>query len=121
MRSILRHAAVIAATVSLVFFWSCERHEVGELPDHHAPGKAGEAHHPGAAHGHDAHGKAGHADDNPNPADGGMHQHGTGHPTGKAVDDPHLSGQAIPPVGAPQMAPAEKPPQFFPSPSPSPR
>jgi len=32
MRSILRRAGLILATGSLVFFLSCERHRVGELP-----------------------------------------------------------------------------------------
>ena len=125
MRSLFRHAAAITASVSLVFFWSCERHEVGELPDHQHHGK--DDHGKGTAHSHAGdhkddhkHGdKAGHADDKPNPADGGRSQEGTGdHPTGKQVDDPHLSGQAIPPIGGPEMAPAGTPAQFFPSPTP---
>jgi hypothetical protein len=33
MRLFLRRAALILATGSLVFFLSCERHRVGELPD----------------------------------------------------------------------------------------
>jgi hypothetical protein len=40
MRSILRKACLVLATVSLVFFLSCERHHVGELtgePEPHAP------------------------------------------------------------------------------------
>jgi hypothetical protein len=39
MRLFLRRAALILATGSLVFFLSCERHHVGELPDeqHAAP------------------------------------------------------------------------------------
>jgi len=32
MRSILRRAGLILALGSLVFFLSCERHQVGELP-----------------------------------------------------------------------------------------
>jgi hypothetical protein len=32
MRSFLRRAGLILATGSLVFFLSCERHHVGELP-----------------------------------------------------------------------------------------
>ena len=36
MRSILRKARHIAAMGSLVFFLSCERHHVGELPDEQA-------------------------------------------------------------------------------------
>jgi hypothetical protein len=32
MRSFLRKAGLILATGSLVFFLSCERHNVGELP-----------------------------------------------------------------------------------------
>jgi hypothetical protein len=32
MRSFLRRAGLILATGSLVFFLSCERHRVGELP-----------------------------------------------------------------------------------------
>ena len=125
MRSLFRNAAAIAASASLAFFWSCERHEVGELPDHQHHGK--DDHGKGTAHSHAGHHKndhkhdhkAGHADDNPNPADGGRSQEGTGdHPTGKQVEDPHLSGQAIPPVGTPAMAPAGTPAQFFPSPTP---
>jgi hypothetical protein len=33
MRLFLRRAALFLATGSLVFFLSCERHRVGELPD----------------------------------------------------------------------------------------
>ena len=123
MRSLLRHAAVIAASVTLVFFWSCERHEPGELPDHSKHSKHGDKHGDaldkhGKHDGHD-HGTAGHADDNPNPADGGAHQHGTGTPPpGERVEDPHLSSQAIPPVGTPALSPAGTPAQFFPSPTP---
>jgi hypothetical protein len=95
MRSILRKAAVLSASASLIFFWSCERHEVGELPDHQQHGKPGEAHHAkgtdnahkgkhdddGHGHAHDKPGhKAGNADDNANPADGGAAQEGTGTP-----------------------------------------
>ena len=126
MRSIFRSAAAIAASASLAFFWSCERHEVGELPDpsHHA--KAGEGDHGKTGghdrHDHDKHGhadKSSHVDDKPNPSDGGAHMHGTGTPApGSKVDDPHLSSQAIPPVGTPAMSPAGTPVQFFPSPTP---
>jgi hypothetical protein len=35
MRLFLRRACLILATGSLVFFLSCERHHVGELPDEH--------------------------------------------------------------------------------------
>ncbi len=136
MRSILRQAAVIAASASLALFWSCERHEVGELPDHQQHGKPGEGHHSkGTDHAHhgkhddDKHGhahdkpgnKAGHADDKPNPSDGGMAQEGTGTPgpgQGAHKHDSQLSPQAIPPVGTPAMAPAGTPAQFFPSPTP---
>ena len=122
MRPILRNALAIAASASIVFFWSCERHEVGELPDHSQHGKHDDKHgHAADKHGKDdghGHGdKPGNKDDNPNPADGGMAQEGTGTPPAK-VNDPHLSGQAIPPVGSPAMAPAGTPGQFFPSPTP---
>jgi len=33
MRLFLRRAFLVLATTSLVFFLSCERHHVGELPD----------------------------------------------------------------------------------------
>jgi hypothetical protein len=36
MRLFLRRAALILATGSLVFFLSCERHHVGELPNEQA-------------------------------------------------------------------------------------
>ncbi|HSH39109.1 MAG TPA: hypothetical protein VK993_10010 [Chthoniobacterales bacterium] len=130
MRSLFRNAAAIAASASLVFFWSCERHEVGELPDHQQHGKPGEGHHSKGTdhvhssghdddkHGHasDKHGKtdkASHVDDKPNPSDGGMAQEGTGTPgpgQGQHKHDSHPSSQAIPPVGTPA--------QFFPSPTP---
>jgi hypothetical protein len=35
MRLFLRRACLVLATGSLVFFLSCERHRVGELPDEH--------------------------------------------------------------------------------------
>jgi hypothetical protein len=35
MRLFLRKACLVLATGSLVFFLSCERHHVGELPDEH--------------------------------------------------------------------------------------
>ena len=36
MRPFLRKAGLVLALGSLVFFLSCERHHVGELPDEHA-------------------------------------------------------------------------------------
>jgi hypothetical protein len=127
MRSFFRNVAAMVASVSLVFFWSCERHEVGELPDHQHHGK--DDHGKGTMHSHagdhkDGHkhdDKAGHADDKPNPADGGMAQEGTGTPgpgQGPHKHDTGLSNQALPPVGTPAMPPAGTPAQFFPSPSP---
>ena len=118
MRPILRNAVAIAASASIVFFWSCERHEPGELPDHSQHGTHDD-HGKDDGHGHGHGDKPGNADDKPNPADGGAHQHGTGTPPpGAKVEDPHLSGQAIPPVGSPAMSPAGTPAQFFPSPPP---
>ena len=128
MRSILRRAAAISASASLVFFWSCERHEVGELPDHshHAKDAHGD-HGKGGAHDqhdHDKHGhadKSSHVDDKPNPSDGGQAMHGTGTPgpgQGQHKHDSQLSDKAIPPVGSPAMSPAGTPVQFFPSPTP---
>ena len=119
MRSLFRKTAAVSASVALVFFWSCERHEVGELPDpqHHAKHDDDKHGHVHEKHGHT--GKASHVDDKPNPADGGMAQEGTGTPPpGMKADDPHLSGQAIPPVSPPAMSPAGTPVQFFPSPTP---
>jgi hypothetical protein len=46
MRSFLRRAALIVATGSLVFFLSCERHRVGELPEEHATKAPAEEHAP---------------------------------------------------------------------------
>ena len=116
MRSFFRNAAAVAASVSLVFFWSCERHEVGELPDHQHHGK--DDHGKGTTHSHagehkDDHkhgGKAGHADDKPNPADGGQSMHGTGTPGPGQGAQKHDSHQHASPAGTPA--------QFFPSPSP---
>ena len=120
MRPLLRNAIAISASASLVFFWSCERHEVGELPDHQQHGKPGDAHHAkGTDHAHkgkhddDKHGHAhdkpghgaGHADDNPTPSDGGQTMHGTGSPA-----QTHDSHQHASPAGTPA--------QFFPSPTP---
>jgi hypothetical protein len=44
MRSFLRRAGLILATGSLVFFLSCERHHVGELPGEHETKAPGEEH-----------------------------------------------------------------------------
>ena len=112
MRSILRQVVAISASASIVFFWSCERHEVGELPDHSNHTKAGHDDHGKAGgHGKDAHAdKSGHTDDNPNPADGGAHQHGTGTPPPGQGQHKHDAQQ--------QASPACTPAQFFPSPTP---
>jgi hypothetical protein len=41
MRSFLRKAGLTLATGALIFYCSCERHRVGELPaEHHAKGPA---------------------------------------------------------------------------------
>jgi hypothetical protein len=53
MRSFLRRAGLILALGSLVFFLSCERHEVGELPlEEHA--KASKKEHATTTHTPDA-------------------------------------------------------------------
>jgi hypothetical protein len=44
MRSFLRKACLVLATGSLVFFLSCERHHVGELPDEHETKAPAEEH-----------------------------------------------------------------------------
>jgi len=49
MRLFLRRAALILATGSLVFFLSCERHRVGELPDEQET-KAPAEKHPSTTH-----------------------------------------------------------------------
>jgi hypothetical protein len=50
MRLFLRRAALILATASLVFFLSCERHRVDELPEEHATKKAPAEEHAPASH-----------------------------------------------------------------------
>ena len=44
MRLFLRKACLVLATGSLVFFLSCERHHVGELPDEHETKAPAEEH-----------------------------------------------------------------------------
>ena len=44
MRLFLRRACLVLATGSLVFFLSCERHHVGELPDEHETKAPAEEH-----------------------------------------------------------------------------
>jgi len=44
MRSFLRKAGLILGTGSLVFFLSCERHRVDELPDEHETKARAEEH-----------------------------------------------------------------------------
>jgi hypothetical protein len=44
MRLFLRRAGLILATGSLVFFLSCERHHVGELPGEHETKAPAEEH-----------------------------------------------------------------------------
>jgi hypothetical protein len=44
MRSFLRRAGLILALGSLAFFLSCERHQVGELPDEHTTKAPAEEH-----------------------------------------------------------------------------
>ena len=115
MRPLFRNAVAIAASASIVFFWSCERHEVGELPDHQHHGK--DDHSKGTTHSkaghHDDHkhdDKAGHADDKPNPADGGAAQEGTGTPAPGQGQHKHDAQHAASPAGTAA--------QFFPSPTP---
>jgi len=51
MRSFLRRAGLVLALGSLVFFLSCERHHVGELPlEEHAKAPANE--HAATTHAH---------------------------------------------------------------------
>jgi hypothetical protein len=52
MRSFLRRAGLILALGSLVFFLSCERHQVGELPDEHTTKAPAEEH---ASMSHESH------------------------------------------------------------------
>ncbi len=116
MPSLLRKAAAVTASAALAFFWSCERHEVGELPDHQHHGK--DDHGKGTTHSHAGehkddhkHGdKAGHADDKPNPSDGGMAQEGTGTPGPGQGQHKHDAQHSASPAGTPA--------QFFPSPTP---
>jgi hypothetical protein len=116
MRSLLRNAAAVAASASLMFFWSCERHEVGELPDHQHHGKddhaKGTTHSHAGKHDDHKHGdhKAGHTDDKPNPSDGGMAQEGTGTPGPGQGEHKHDAHHSASPAGTPA--------QFFPSPTP---
>jgi hypothetical protein len=54
MRSFLRRAGLLLALGSLVFFLSCERHQVGELPlEEHSKAPATE-HAATTTHAHDA-------------------------------------------------------------------
>jgi hypothetical protein len=50
MRLFLRKAALVLATGSLVFFLSCERHHVGELPVEHEKTKAPAEEHGSTTH-----------------------------------------------------------------------
>jgi hypothetical protein len=52
MRLFLRRAALILATGSLVFFLSCERHQVGELPEEPATKAPAEEHAPASHESH---------------------------------------------------------------------
>ena len=107
MRYILRRAAIVFSSATLIFFWSCERHSPEELGSHGDHGDHTKT---------DAHGKAEHGNS------GGLaNEHGHDHSKPEAHTDGHDHGhdhaghKHDKPLSSPAIAPvAGTPAQFFP-------